>query len=130
MKKKVVGFGAVIALIIFLVGGIGIGTGPGDGDSEDQSDPAEKNPQELADQAAPEREAAPPPPCELRLDRRGLWRNDQLIDTKAAIAACEPARHANLVVTGDARQGDYDDLEEALVSAGIRVSTLRPPPAE
>lgn len=58
--------------------------------------------------------------CQLRLTADGLRVNGEPGDVAAAVTRCERDQRAELLVTGDARWGDYRALIEALHQAGIR----------
>lgn len=122
MKKTVVGAGIIGALLYFAMGGLGIGIGPGGlvRTADDPEPPAEAERGEKGDKAKPA-----PKPCALRLDRRGLWRGDRSITVKQAVVRCRKAGRASVTVTGDAKQGDLDDLNRAFDEAGIEVLSNR-----
>lgn len=73
--------------------------------------------------------APPPPPgpavprCQLRLDGGGLWilsaTGPQQTSVAAAVTACQRTSGADVVVTGEARQGGWDELSRALERGGV-----------
>jgi len=75
--------------------------------------------------AAPVADAGPRGHCGLRLAGNGLSLDGQPSTRDAAIAACKQAT-TEVLVTGDARQGDWDELRAALDAAGIHYSVREP----
>lgn len=61
--------------------------------------------------------------CQLRLDGTGLWQlgatGQAKVEVAAAVASCKAAGGADVVITGDARQGAWDELRAALDGAGV-----------
>jgi hypothetical protein len=61
--------------------------------------------------------------CQLRLDSGGLWMlggaGQTQVDVAAAVASCQEAGGADVVVTGEATQGGWDELRAALDAAGV-----------
>jgi hypothetical protein len=61
--------------------------------------------------------------CQLRLDGAGLWAlgatGQQQIEVAAAVASCKVAGGADVVLTGEARQGAWDELHAALEAGGV-----------
>jgi hypothetical protein len=104
---------ALIALVLrcgagFGLGGLGLGEGEGDVDRDRTSRPAVGG------------ERGPPPAprrCKLRLDARGLTDEGQVVSLEAAPSRCRGG--ADLVVTGDARQGQFDALAAAFERARV-----------
>lgn len=65
--------------------------------------------------------------CALRLSEAGLTVDGKPATRDEAIAACKATPGgAEVLVTGDARQGDWDDLEAALEGAGVAYTTREP----
>jgi hypothetical protein len=87
-------------------GGWGFGTGSGKGPG------AGKGQAVMSVDAGPKR-------CTVRLDAKGLSLDGKPANQKEAVAACKQAGRADVVVTGDARQGDWDALRTALDEAGV-----------
>lgn len=110
--------GLVIAAILFLRcrGSLGLG-GSGEDSSREQKPTGQ--PARLADTPSPADAALPR--CQLRLDATGLTIAGKPGEIADAIAACEPPRAADLIVTGDANFGTAQQLETALKGAGIEV---------
>jgi hypothetical protein len=124
--------GLIVALIALAViylrcggGGLGFGGGGGGGsnplgllkETPPPTTPASKDGEAPAAGKEPLR-------CQLRLDSGGLWllgaTGQAQTDIAAAVASCKEAGGADVVVTGEARQGAWDELRAALDSAGIR----------
>jgi len=120
-RRVVVGLlviGAIIAAVLYLtcgkgwgVGGKGKGEGAGSGPGTGAV---------VAVDAGPTR-------CALRLAEAGLTVDGKPATRDEAIAACKQTTGgAEVLVTGDARQGDWDDLRAALEAAGIIYTTREP----
>jgi len=60
------------------------------------------------------------PRCELRLDAAGLHLSGRPATHDAVLAGCRTAGAADVVVTGDAAQGAWDELRALLAGAGIK----------
>ncbi len=75
--------------------------------------------------ATPIPDAAPRTHCALRLAAAGLSLDGESTSSDAAIAACKQAT-IEVLVTGDARQGDWDKLREALDAASIHYTVREP----
>jgi hypothetical protein len=105
-------------------GGLGFGGGGGGGsnplgllkETPPPTTPASKDGEDPAASKEPLR-------CQLRLDSGGLWllgaTGQAQTDIAAAVASCKEAGGADVVVTGEARQGAWDELRAALDAAGI-----------
>jgi hypothetical protein len=61
--------------------------------------------------------------CSVRVAAAGITVDGVARTRDEAVAACKPLGGADVVVTGDARQGDWDDLKQALAAAGVKVFT-------
>jgi hypothetical protein len=59
--------------------------------------------------------------CQLRLDPSGLSIDGEPAEIEDAVDACAASGAADLVVTGDARYGEFEALSEALDAAGVDV---------
>lgn len=110
-RRRLTLWSALLALVIAgaaylrLGGGLGqLGLGGGDGDDGDARRPL----------AGPQR-------CTIRISAAGIAVGDKPMARDAAVAACKGAVGADVVVTGDAREGDWQDLRAALEAAGIAV---------
>jgi len=64
--------------------------------------------------------AVAPVRCSIRVARGGITVDGKPKSRDEAVAACKAASGADLVVTGDAREGDWTELYAALVAAGIK----------
>ena len=87
--------------------GVGAGEGTGEGTAQPVIDPGVKR-------------------CQLRLAAAGITVDGKAMSQAEAVAACKKAGGAEIVVTGDARQGDWDKLRSALDEAGVRQSLSQP----
>src|SRR5205823_6451466 len=93
-------FGTLVALAVFYlrcgsgfgIGGAGTGSGSGI--------------------------ASPAPPslkrCAIKVTAQGIFVDGKKLARDAAVDACKKTTGADVIVTGDARQGDWDDLRAAL----------------
>jgi hypothetical protein len=124
--------GALAALILMALaylrcGGAGLGLGGGGGGlgvAKRSDDEPSKQGRPLVSEPAPSNAPAPEPVrCQLRLDGGGLWQlgatGQEQVAVAAAAAACKQAGGADVIVTGDARQGAWDELRAALDAAGV-----------
>ena len=64
--------------------------------------------------------------CAVRLAASGLTVDGKPATREEAIAACKRTTGADVLITGDARQGDWDELRTALEAAGIPYFTREP----
>jgi hypothetical protein len=94
--------GAVALALMYLRCGMGLGFGTGSGTGTGVA----------VTDAGPSR-------CKVRLDAAGISLDGKPATKKEALAACKAAGRADVVVTGDARQGDWDELRAALDEAGV-----------
>ena len=99
----------VLALLAIRCGG-GFGLGGGDGLGGRRGDPGSGAGPGSGSARAPAR-------CQLRVDATGVTVDGKPASTAAAVAACRGG--ADVVVTGDARQGAWDELARALAAAGV-----------
>lgn len=101
---------AVVLAVLYLSCGRGWGTGgkgAGKGKGEGPGSPA------VVD-AGPSR-------CVIRVTAAGITVNGKPATRAAAVTTCGAASGADVVVTGDARQGDWDELRAALEAANIAI---------
>lgn len=63
--------------------------------------------------------------CALRLTAAGITVDGKSMTREEAIDACKTTQGADIVVTGDARTGDWEDLQKALVEAKIQWTELK-----
>lgn len=103
--------GLVAAAIAVLRCAPGIGLGGGGEGSEEQV--AKETPEPVPAALR----------CQLRLDRGGLWLLTATGQTAAtieqALAACRTAGGADVVLTGEAKQGSWEELRSALEAAKV-----------
>jgi hypothetical protein len=103
---------AILAALYLRCGkGFGLGRGSGTGPAGSTT--------------APPSDAAPAR-CAIRLSATGITVDGKPASRADAIAACATRTAADVLITGDARQGDWDDLRGALETAGIAYFTREP----
>ena len=113
---------ALIALAVTFVTcghGFGLGGGGGTGHS-----PGSGSGSASASAPASAAKKASVPRCQVRVDASGIHVDGKDFDQPGAIAACKPAGAADVLVTGDATQGTWDQLRAALDQAGIATYVL------
>lgn len=103
---------AVIAAVTYLRCGSGWGLG-GTGKGEGKGPGAGPG---SAQTEGPKR-------CVVRVDSKGITVDGKQMKREEAVAACKRTDGALITVTGDARQGDWDDLKAALDKADIKIYT-------
>ncbi len=59
--------------------------------------------------------------CTIRVTAAGIAVDGKPMNKAEAVAACRDKGAADVVVTGDAREGDWDDLRAALEAAHVEV---------
>jgi hypothetical protein len=59
--------------------------------------------------------------CVIRVTAAGIAVDGKPTTRDAAVTACKATTGADVVVTGDARQGDWDELRAALEAANIAI---------
>lgn len=104
---------ALVAALVYLRCGKGWGTGGGKGPGDGGS----------AISVVPSDGAAR---CSLRLAADGLTVDGKAATRDEAVAACKTKTGADVLITGDARQGDWDELRDALEAAKIPFFTREP----
>jgi hypothetical protein len=115
-KRKVVVILLVVALIVAAImffgfgGGFGFGKGKGKGAGPGSGTGAVA--------ASPD---AGPPRCMVRVTVEGIAVDGKTATQAEAVETCKARGAADVVVTGDARQGAWDDLEAAFEAAGVAV---------
>ena len=114
-RKRKLGFfaalvAAIVAAFIYLRCGSGWGTGgkdagkgPGTGSAVTQTQ-------------GPKR-------CVVRVSAKGITVDGKEMKRDEAVAACKQTEGALVTVTGDARQGDWDELRSALEQADVKIYT-------
>ncbi len=95
----------------FGLGGAGPGSGEGAGPGSG----------EIKALAGPQR-------CAIRVAASGITVDGKPALRDEAVAACAKAAGADVVITGDAREGDWNDLRSALGTAGITDIVVHEPP--
>ena len=102
---------AIILAVLYLrcgsgwgTGGKGAGKGPGTGTTGS------------AQTTGPKR-------CTVRVSSEGIVVDGKKMKREEAVAACKATEGALVTVTGDARQGDWDELKAALEGAGVKIFT-------
>ncbi len=116
MRRRLVmlvGLAAAIALaVMYLTCGKGFGLGgKGKGDGVGSA---------IVKEVGPRR-------CVIRVSAKGITVDGKQVTSKNAVAACKDTTGADVVVTGDARQGDWDELRRALQAGNIAVYKLGQP---
>jgi hypothetical protein len=118
LRRKLVLFGLFIAAIglaiTYLTCGRGWGLG-GAGKGEGSGPGPGSGTVARAD-AGPDR-------CSIRVTADGIAVDGAPATRAAAVAACKATTGADVVVTGDARQGDWDALRTALEAAKVPIYT-------
>jgi hypothetical protein len=66
-----------------------------------------------------------PPRCAVRVAATGITVDGKPTAKDAVVAACKGRPGADVVVTGDAREGDWDDLKAALDAGGVTIYLKR-----
>lgn len=100
-----------IALVLLLQFGKGWGLGGGRGkESGEGSGSAVATPSD----AGPQR-------CTVRVAADGIFVDGTKKTRDEAVAACKGTEGAMVTVTGDARQGDWDELRAALQTTGVKI---------
>jgi hypothetical protein len=64
--------------------------------------------------------------CSIRLGATGITVDGKSMTRDEAIAACKGKIGADVLITGDSRQGDWDELRGSLEAATIPFSTREP----
>ena len=75
--------------------------------------------------------------CTIRVAADGIFVDGAKKSRDEAVALCKKTDGAMVTVTGDARQGDWDELREALQAVGVKIyirgelwdGSAQPPPA-
>lgn len=101
----------IIAALLWIRCGRGWGTGgkdPGQGPSTESVQPVMTT--------GPKR-------CVVRVSAEGIAVDGTLMKREDAVAACKQTEGALVTVTGDARQGDWDELRAAFEAEGVPIFT-------
>jgi hypothetical protein len=67
-----------------------------------------------------------PARCAVRLTATGITVDGKQVTRDEAVEVCKRTTGADVLVTGDARQGDWDDLRGAFERANIHVFAREP----
>jgi hypothetical protein len=111
--------GAIVLAALYLtcgrgwgLGGKGKGAGPGTGPAAVQTlvSPVDAGPRR----------------CQIRIAASGITAGGKPATVDEAVAACKGATAAEVLVTGGARQGDWEDVKAALERAGIQILLFEP----
>jgi hypothetical protein len=108
-------FGALLAAAIFFARcgmGWGVGGGEGDGIGDGKGDGKAKGSGSAVDQ---------PKRCTVRVAADGIFVDGAKKTRDDAVALCKKTEGAMVTVTGDARQGDWDELRAALQAVGVKI---------
>lgn len=109
---------AAIAAVTYLTCGQGLGLG-GKGKGEGEGSGAGSGPgSALVVDAGPRR-------CAVRIDATGTTVDGKPATTDEIVAACKLTTGADVTVTGDARQGDWDTLRAELEAAEVSIEKTR-----
>ena len=104
--------GLVILAFMFIRfgGGLGLGGDGGKGDGK-------------GDGSAPLVVDAGPARCAIRVAAAGITVDGTTATQAEAVERCRKSTGADVVITGDARQGDWDALRTALEAAKVPIYT-------
>jgi len=115
MRRKLALWGAVVALIALAVSYVTCGQGFGlGGKGKGAGKGAGSGSATIVPDAGPTR-------CAVRIAAEGITVDGKAATRDAAVTACKATSGADVIVTGDARQGDWDDLKAALEAAGVTI---------
>ena len=104
---------ALAALYVRFGQGLGLPGVPGLSGLSQSSESSDE-PQSLYERSnAPRR-------CAIRVTPSGITLDGKPATREAAVAACKATSGADVVVTGDTREGDWQALRAALEAAGVR----------
>lgn len=103
---------AIVLAITYLTCGQGFGLG-GKGKGKGEGSGPGKAIAALPD--------APPARCAVRVHAKGITVDGKDLTRDQAVIACKATPGADVVITGDARQGDWDELRTALEQAGVTI---------
>jgi hypothetical protein len=116
MRRRLVGWTALLAAVaaaaLYLRCGVGFGLGgagegPGPGSPHTPTEPRR---------------------CAIRVAAGGITVDGKPMLRDRAVAACKSTAGADVVITGDARQGDWKGLLDALHAAGVSNIAVHEPP--
>jgi len=120
MRRKLFLFAALTGAIIFAVVYLrcGKGWGLGDGKGEGDGPGSGKGLLSTAD-AGPKR-------CAIFIASEGITVDGVKMTRDEAVTACKVTTGADVIVAGDTRRGDWDDLKTALDAAKIEIFKREP----
>lgn len=112
-RRKLLVWTLIIAIIVAAVmylrfgrgWGLGTGTGTGSGTGSAVAPPGD----------------AGPARCTVRVSAEGITVDGNKVSRDDAVAKCKGTEGAMVTVTGDARQGDWDELRAALQAVGVKI---------
>ena len=117
MRRRMTVWSALLGLIVaaaaYLRCGSGFGLGTGNGNGHDGNGAV--------------RPVAGPRRCAVRVGPSGITVDGKPMSRDEAVDACKAATGADAVVTGDAREGDWQELRKALAAAGVQDIRVREP---
>ena len=120
MRRRMTIWSALLGLIVaaaaYLRCGSGFGLGTGTGTGKEDGNAAV-------------RPVAGPQRCAVRVGPSGITVDGKPMSRDQAVDACKATTGVDVVVTGDAREGDWQELRAALVSAGVQDIRVREPSA-
>jgi len=116
MRRRVTIWSALLAIVVLAAGYLRCGHGLGIGGGTDEAGPGSV------------RSLAGPRRCAIRVSPSGITVDGKPMSRDQAIDACKATTGVDAVITGDAREGDWQDLRAALVAAGIQDIKVRDTP--
>jgi hypothetical protein len=102
------------AAILFVRCGTGWGVGGGNGNGVGKGPGAGSGKGKGSAAAQPQR-------CTVRVTAEGILVDGAKKTRDQAVAICKKTDGAMVTVTGDARQGDWDELRAALQAVGVKI---------
>jgi hypothetical protein len=117
MRRRMTVWSALLGLIVAAAAylrcgsGFGLGTGTGNGN----------------DGQGAVRPVAGPRRCSVRVGPDGITVDGKPMSRDQAVDACKATSGADVLRTGDSRQGDWEELQAALVAAGVKDIRMREP---
>ena len=120
MRRKLVLWTAVLALVVvaamYLTCGHGLGLGGAGKGTGEAGGPGSA------------RALVGPRRCAIRVTASSIAVDGKPMQRGEAVAACKATAGADVVVTGDARHGDWVELHDALDAAGVATFLRDQPP--
>ena len=113
-RRRLISLAVVAALvalaITYLQCGSGFGLGGGNGPGKGEGSGISKS--------SPDNE---PARCTVRVSSEGIFVDGNKTTRDEAVKLCKKTEGAMVTVTGDARQGDWDELRAALEAVGVKI---------